>query len=178
MVRDLHVALDGFELDSAVERVVIRGAGERAFCAGGDIRRLYELGRAGDHNSQLQFFADEYRLNARLKRFPKPLVSLIDGLVMGGGVGVSMHGAHRVVTERTVFAMPEVGIGFFPDVGGTYLLPRVSGRFGVAMAATGLRADAGDMAALGLATAFVPSARLAALAAGAGAARRYGAIDR
>jgi len=165
MVREISAALDEFERDAGVERVVVTGAGERAFSAGGDVRWLYERGRAGDHAAQSAFFRAEYTLNARIKNYPKPYVSLIDGIVMGGGVGVSLHGSHRVVTQKAAFAMPEVGIGFFPDVGATFALPRVPHRFGVAMAATGLRAKGADMAALGLATAYVESPRLAALRA-------------
>ena len=163
MVRALSAALDGFERDPAVERVALAAAEGRAFCAGGDVRWVCERRRAGDHAAQSAFFREEYTLNARIKRYPKPYISLIDGIVMGGGVGLSLHGTYRVVTERALFAMPEVGIGFFPDVGGTYALPRVPRRIGVAMAATGIRADGADMAALGLATHYVASARLAAL---------------
>ncbi len=164
MVRELAAALDDFQSDPNVSRVVVRGAGDRASSAGGDIRWLYERGRAGDYAAQSAFFREEYTLNARIKRYPKPYVSLIDGIVMGGGFGVSVHGSHRVATEKAVFAMPEVSIGFFPDVGGTYALPRLPHRIGVAMAATGLRAKGPDMAALGLATSYVESAKLPALA--------------
>jgi enoyl-CoA hydratase len=163
MVRDISAALDDFERDSGVQRIIVTGAGDRAFSAGGDIRWLYERGRAGDYAGQSAFFREEYTLNARIKRFRKPYVSLIDGIVMGGGVGVSLHGSRRVATEKAAFAMPEVGIGFFPDVGATFALPRVPHRFGVAMAATGLRAKGADMAALGLATAYVESRRLPSL---------------
>ena len=163
MVREIASALDEFERDPRVERVVISGAGDRAFCAGGDIRWLYDRGKAGDHAAQLTFWREEYLLDRRIKRFPKPYVALIDGVVMGGGVGVSLHGSHRVASERSVFAMPEVGIGFFPDVGATWLLPRLPRRIGVYLALTGLRANAGDMIALGLATSFTPSASFAAL---------------
>ncbi len=164
MVRAISAALDDFENDDRVERVVVQGAGERAFCAGGDVRWVTERGRAGDLAAGRQFFREEYTLNARIHSYRKPYVSLIDGIVMGGGVGLSLHGTHRVVTERAVFAMPEIGIGFFPDVGATYALPRLPHRFGVALAATGLRANAGDMAHFGLATAHVGSARIPALA--------------
>ena len=164
MVRAIASALDEFERDERVERVVLQGAGDRAFCAGGDVRWVTECGRVGDRAAGQQFFREEYTLNARINGYSKPFVSLIDGIVMGGGVGLSLHGTHRVVTERAVFAMPEIGIGFFPDVGATYALPRVAHQFGVALATTGVRADAGDMAAFGLATAFVESARLPALA--------------
>ncbi len=164
MVEAISAALDEFETDGRVRRVVLQGAGDRAFCAGGDIRWVTERGKAGDLASALGFFRKEYTLNARIHGYSKPIVSLIDGIVMGGGVGLSLHGAHRVVSERAVFAMPEVGIGFFPDVGATYALPRLPGFAGVALAATGLRINGADMAALGLATAYVESARFSALA--------------
>ena len=165
MVRDIAAALDEFERDAGIERIVVTGAGERAFCAGGDIRWLYERGLAGDHDAQLAFWREEYTLNARIKRYPKPYVALIDGIVMGGGVGLSIHGSHRVVTEKAVFAMPEVGIGFFPDVGATWALRRLPHQIGVAMATTGLRAGGADMAALGLATAYADRSALPALTA-------------
>lgn len=165
MVRVIAEALDVFEREAGVERVVVASGGGRAFCAGGDIRRIYEQGKAGDHASQLAFWREEYQLNRRIKRYSKPYVSLIDGIVMGGGVGLCAHGSHRVASENCVFAMPEVGIGFFPDVGATYVLPRLARRIGVYLAATGLRAEAGDVVALGLAQAFAPSASFGALAA-------------
>ena len=165
MVREISAALDVFARDVAVQRVVLCGAGERAFCAGGDVHWLYDRGRAGDYEAQSAFFREEYSLDARIYRYGKPFVSLIDGVVMGGGVGLSLHGSHRVATERATFAMPEVSIGFFPDVGATYALLRLPHRVGVAMAATGLRANGADMAALGLATAFVPHERLSDLTA-------------
>ncbi len=157
MVREISAALDSFERNGSVAYVVVVGAGERAFCAGGDIRWLNERGRMGDHAAQLAFWGEEYILNRRIKRYGKPYVAVIDGIVMGGGVGVSMHGSHRVVGERSVFAMPEVGIGLFPDVGGTYLLPRLPKNFGAFLALTGLQAKAGDLVALGLATSFTAS---------------------
>ena len=166
MVRLISVALDEWERDSAVDRIVLLGAGERAFCAGGDIRRLYDLGRAGDHDAQLTFWREEYQLNRRIKTYPKPIVALVDGIVMGGGVGLAMHAAHTVVGERFVFAMPEVGIGFFPDVGAAWILPRLQSHVGVYFALTGLRADAGDALALGLGQTFVPSSAFPALAQG------------
>jgi len=164
MVREIAAALDTFERDAGTARVIVSGAGERAFSAGGDVRWLYERGCAGDYAAQSAFFREEYTLNARIKRYRKPYVALIDGLAMGGGVGVSLHGAHRVATEKAQFAMPEVAIGFFPDVGATFALPRLPRRIGVAMAATGLRIKGADMVALGAATAYVESARLPALA--------------
>ena len=164
MVRLIGAALDKWEFDGDVACVVIRGAGERAFCAGGDIRRLYDLGLAGDHASQLTFWREEYQLDWRIKTYPKPIVALIDGIVMGGGVGVSINASHRVAGERFAFAMPEVGIGFFPDVGAAWFLPRLARRAGVYFALTGLRADAGDALAFGLAQTFVPSAAFSELA--------------
>jgi enoyl-CoA hydratase len=165
MVRAIAAALDDWERDPAVMRVVVTGAGGRAFCAGGDIRLLYEQGRAGDHAAQLTFWREEYLLNRRIKRYSKPYIALVDGIVMGGGVGVSAHGAHLVAGEGYTFAMPEVGIGFFPDVGATYLLPRLAHRAGVYLAMTGARAHADDALALGLAQTRVPSARMESLVA-------------
>jgi enoyl-CoA hydratase len=164
MVRLMAAALDAWERDPGVTRVVLTAAGEKAFCAGGDIRHLYELGRAGDHAAQMTFWREEYQLNERIRTYSKPVIPLIDGIVMGGGVGVSINASHRVAGERFAFAMPEVGIGFFPDVGGTYFLPRLARRAGVYFALTGLRAEAGDALAFGLARTFVPSARIGDLA--------------
>ena len=165
MVREISRALDAWERDPAVRCIVVEAAGGKAFSAGGDIRQLYEQGRTGDHAAQLVFWREEYRLNLRIKAYPKPYVPLIDGIVMGGGVGVSLHGSHRVAGERFAFAMPEVGLGFFPDVGATYFLPRLPGRFGTYFALTGARARAGDARALGLVEACVPSTRLPDMAA-------------
>ena len=164
MTRALGRALAAWAVDPGIERVVIRGAGERAFSAGGDIRLLYEQGKAGDHAAQLAFWREEYQINRFIARYPKPYVALMDGLVMGGGAGVSMHGSRRVAGERLVFAMPEVDIGFFPDVGATFVLPRLPGAIGVYLAVSGARIGAGDAMARGLATHFVPSSRFDALA--------------
>jgi enoyl-CoA hydratase len=158
MVRGLRRALDAWENEPLVRRVVVTAAGGRAFCAGGDIRQIYELGRAGRTDAALAFWREEYALNARIKRYTKPYISLIDGMVMGGGVGVTLHGSHRVAGERYVFAMPEVGIGFFPDVGATYALPRLPGETGTYLALTGDRVGQADALALGLATHAVASA--------------------
>ena len=170
MVRALTAALDAWERDAEVALVVIRGEG-RAFSTGGDILDIYRAGLAG--SPPVDFFADEYRLNARIARFAKPYVALIDGIVMGGGVGVSFHGSHRVMTENALFAMPEVGIGFFPDVGGSHILPRLKGGYGMYLALTGNRIRRGDARWAGLATHCVPAAALepllAALCAGEGA---------
>jgi enoyl-CoA hydratase len=163
MVRAMRVALDDWAADPAVTRVVVQGAGERAFCAGGDIRRIHQEGSAGQYEEAQTFFREEYELNALIQRYPKPYVALIDGIVMGGGVGVSVHGSHRVAAERTAFAMPETGIGFFPDVGATYALPRLPGFVGTYLALTGERIGQGDVLAFGLATHAAPAARFEAI---------------
>ena len=163
MVREMRRALDAWASDPAVTRVIVTGAGERAFCAGGDIRKLYDVGRAGRLDEALAFWREEYELNIVIKRFPKPYISLIDGIVMGGGVGISLHGSHRVAGDRYLFAMPEVGIGFFPDVGATYALPRLPEASGTYLALTGERIRTADALALGLATHAVRSDVMAAL---------------
>jgi enoyl-CoA hydratase len=165
MVLALARMLAQWRDDPAVTRVVIAAAGERAFSAGGDIRALYDQGRAGRQEEALRFWRDEYPLNALIKHYPKPYVALIDGIVMGGGFGVSMHGSHRVAGDRFRFAMPEVGIGFFPDVGATYLLPRLPGEIGTYIALTGERLSGDEAVAAGVATHRVPSARFGDLLA-------------
>jgi enoyl-CoA hydratase len=160
MVRRLHAQLDAWRGDPAVTRVVVTGAGERAFSAGGDLRGIYEAARAGRYDESLAFWRDEYRLNTAIKFYPKPYVALIDGIVMGGGAGLSVHGSHRVAGNRYAFAMPEVGIGFFPDVGATWFLPRCPGAFGTYLALTGERLGAADAVAAGIATHRVASDRL------------------
>jgi enoyl-CoA hydratase len=162
MASAIHAKLDEWEGDPAVSAVMVRGAGERAFSAGGDIRALHEAGRSGGSLIR-DFYRAEYRLNHRIKRYRKPYVALIDGIVMGGGVGVSIHGSHRVASERGKFAMPETGIGFFPDVGATWFLPRCPGEIGMYLGLTGERIGAADMIHCGLATHFVTSERLPAL---------------
>ncbi len=148
--------------DEKISLVVVRGAGDRAFCAGGDIRELYESGKAGT-SYVTDFYADEYRLNTQIKEYSKPFVALIDGITMGGGVGVSVHGSHRVAGDKTVFAMPETSIGLFPDVGGTYFLPRLPGALGMYLALTGARLQTADALYAGIATHYVPSDRQEAL---------------
>src|ERR1051325_1699465 len=132
----MKAQLENWAKDSSIKTVAIRGAGERAFCAGGDIRALYDSGK-NNTSYALDFYRDEYRLNAAIKHFPKPYVALLHGIVMGGGVGVSVHGSHRVADETVVFAMPETGIGLFPDVGATYFLPRLPSGVGLWLALTG-----------------------------------------
>lgn len=154
MVGSMHAQLREWENDPGVSRVVVRGKGGRAFCAGGDIRHLYELGKSGRPEATNDFWIGEYQLDAYVKRYPKPYVALIEGVVMGGGVGISLHGDVRVASETYLFAMPETGIGYFPDVGMTYALPRLPGRTGTYLAMTGARIGAGDALAAGIATHF------------------------
>lgn len=137
--------------------------GTRGFCAGGDIRMLAESG-AADAAEARDFFRTEYRMNAALEAFPKPILAILDGVTMGGGVGLSVHGSHRVATERTVFAMPETGIGLFPDVGGGWFLPRLGGELGTWLALTGARLKGADVAAARIATHYLPSELVPALA--------------
>jgi enoyl-CoA hydratase len=151
MIREIHSRLLIWADNRRIERVVIRGAGKKAFCAGGDIRVLRDWGLAGDPNA-VAFYRQEYRLNAFIKHYPKPYVALVDGIVMGGGVGVAVHGSHRLCGERTVFAMPETGIGLFPDVGATFFLPRLPGHFGTYLALTGARLGQSDLEWFGIAT--------------------------
>jgi enoyl-CoA hydratase len=162
MFRDIDKALDAFEADPAVAVIVLEGAGERGLCAGGDIRALYESSKVrGDLGKVL--WREEYILNARIAKFAKPYVAFMDGIVMGGGVGLSAHGRHRVVTEKTKLAMPEVGLGFFPDVGGTFLLSRSPGEIGTYFGLTGQTMNGPDAIHARFADAVVPSAKLPAL---------------
>jgi enoyl-CoA hydratase len=163
MVRDMEAALDAFESDAAIAAVLVTGEGERGLCAGGDIRAIYDAGKAGSDLPQT-FWREEYRLNARLGRYPKPYIAFMDGIVMGGGVGISVYGSHRVVTERTRFAMPETGTGFFPDIGASWFLTRRKTELGTYVALTGEPLGAADAILVGLADTFVPSDRLPALA--------------
>ncbi|MEU2061249.1 enoyl-CoA hydratase/isomerase family protein [Streptomyces sp. NPDC013455] len=165
MVRAVDAALTVWESDPAVETVVITGAGERGLCAGGDIRVIHDDARDGDGTASAAFWRDEYRLNARIARYPKPYVAVMDGIVMGGGVGVSAHGSVRIVTDRSRIAMPETGIGFVPDVGGTRLLALAPGELGTHLALTGAHIGAGDALLCGLADHYVPAAALPALVA-------------
>jgi enoyl-CoA hydratase len=163
MTRLIVQALDGFERDPAVRHVLLDGAGERGFCAGGDIIALHAAMQAGDRESPRTFWQEEYELDARIHGFPKPVVAIMDGLVMGGGVGLSAHASHRLATERLGFAMPEVGIGFAPDVGGPYLLARAPGELGTHLALTGERIGCEDALLCGLADRIVAVAGVAEL---------------
>lgn len=163
MVLTITRALDEWEHDDSVQTVLLTGAGERGLCAGGDIVGMYHDALAGGEGSR-QFWRDEYRLNARIARYPKPYVAIMDGIVLGGGIGVSAHASMRVVTERTRFGMPEVGIGFAPDVGGAWLLSRAQGELGTHLGLTGGMGSGADAVALGFADHYVPSDWLPALA--------------
>jgi enoyl-CoA hydratase/carnithine racemase len=163
MVRTLREALERWRHDGAVSRVILTAADGRAFSAGGDLRAIYEAGCAGRQEESIGFWREEYALNAAIKHYPKPYVALIDGIVMGGGVGISVHGSHRVAGDRFEFAMPEVGIGFFPDVGATWFLPRLPGEIGTYCALTGARLKAADALMAGIATHRVASARFSDL---------------
>lgn len=158
MFRGIDKALDRFEADPAVSMILLEGAGERGLCAGGDIRTLWESSKAGGDLGKM-LWREEYILNARIKKFPKPYVAFMDGIVMGGGVGLSAHASHRVVTDRTKLAMPEVGLGFFPDVGGTWLLSRSPGEIGTYFGLTGQTMNGPDAIHARFADALVPAAK-------------------
>ena len=165
MALAIEAALDDWAGDDRVAVVIIDAVGEKAFCAGGDIQRLYTEGRAGNFAYGRNFWADEYRLNARIARYPKPYVALMDGIVMGGGVGVSVHGSHRIVTERSTVAMPECSIGLVTDVGASLVLANAPGHLGEYLALTGFRMNATDAIVAGFADACVASQDLPNLVA-------------
>jgi enoyl-CoA hydratase len=162
MIQNIQSALTEFETDPGIAAVLISGEGERGLCAGGDIRALYDHGRTGFGPA---FFAHEYRMNAHIAAYEKPYIALMDGITMGGGVGLSSHGAIRIVTERTRLAMPETGIGFFPDVGGTWLLGQAHGEIGTFLGLTGESFGGADAIYAGLADHFVNSSNIPALIA-------------
>ncbi|NMH97950.1 enoyl-CoA hydratase/isomerase family protein [Pseudonocardia acidicola] len=159
MIRTISAALDAWEHDDAVQAVLIDGAGDRGLCAGGDVRFLSDDAATGGHGAPV-LLSEEYRLNARIARYPKPYIALMDGVVMGGGVGVSAHGSVRVVTRRTVIAMPEVTIGYVPDVGGSWLLAHAPGEIGLHAALCGARLSAAEAVYCGLADVAVAPERL------------------
>ncbi|GAA0532004.1 3-hydroxyisobutyryl-CoA hydrolase [Saccharopolyspora subtropica] len=164
MVRAMAQALEQWRTADHVQAILIDGAGERGLCAGGDVRALHDAARAGDESLAATFWTEEYRLNSALANYPKPVIGIMDGICMGGGVGITAHGSHRVVTERSKVGMPEVGIGFIPDVGGTYLLSRTPGELGTHLALTGTPVGGADAVYCGLADCYVPSANLPELA--------------
>lgn len=162
MVGAITAQLEKWANDDTITSILIEGEGDRAFCAGGDIRHIYKTGRT-DKAGTLEFFTDEYRLNAIIHHYPKPYIPIINGIAMGGGVGVSCHGSHVIVTENSTIAMPENTIGFIPDVGTTYILSRLPGNIGLFVGMTGYRMRAADAIFAGFATAFVPSSKITEL---------------
>src|SRR6267142_6296734 len=171
MILELERVIPRWEKDAAIKAVVLRGAGDRAFCAGGDVTNLYREG-TGKTSGTLRrdFFRDEYIVNRRIYRYAKPWISLLDGIDMGGGVGLSAHGSHSVASEKFLFAMPETTIGLFPDVGGGYFLTRLPGALGTFLALTSHRLKAADALWAGIVEAYVPSAKMDELQAALGAA--------
>ncbi|XP_052531987.1 3-hydroxyisobutyryl-CoA hydrolase, mitochondrial isoform X2 [Tympanuchus pallidicinctus] len=159
MIQQIYPQIKAWEQDPETFLIIIKGTGEKAFCAGGDVRAIADAGKAGDRMTR-DYFREEYTLNNAVGTCKKPYVALIDGITMGGGVGLSVHGHFRVATERTVFAMPETAIGLFPDVGGGYFLPRLSGKIGYLLALTGFRLKGRDVLKAGIATHFVESEKL------------------
>lgn len=170
MIREMDPMLVQWAKDPAIRAVAITGAGDRAFCSGGDVKTValdLKAAREGRSDGALSrdFFREEYTLNNRIYNFPKPYIALINGIVMGGGKGLSAHGSHRIVTENTLFAMPETNIGFFPDVGGGYFLPRCPGQTGAYLALTSKRIKAIDTVYIGFATNYVPAEKMPELTA-------------
>lgn len=160
MMDAIDAALIRWARDDAIAMVIIDAIGDRAFCAGGDIAELYHRTKSGDLAFSRDFWRDEYRMNARIKNYPKPYIAVMDGITMGGGVGLSAHASHRIVTERSMVAMPECAIGLIPDVGGTFLLGKAPGRFGEYLGLTGARMGAEDAILAGFADAYVPSGKV------------------
>ncbi len=165
MALAIEAALDGWAVDPSVELVIIDALGDKAFCAGGDIQEMYDTAKAGDFEYGRKFWRDEYRMNAKLFNFPKPYVAFMQGFTMGGGVGISCHGSHRIVCENSQIAMPECGIGLVPDVGGSLLLARAPGRLGEYLGCTAARMDAGNAIYAGFADYYIPRAAWPALIA-------------
>ncbi|CAN5192572.1 enoyl-CoA hydratase/isomerase family protein [soil metagenome] len=165
MVTIMRIALDAWRDDDAITTIVLTGAGERGLCAGGDMVSIYREGGAAS-DTAMRFWADEYRLDATIARYPKPFVALMDGLVLGGGIGIAGHARHRVVTQRSLLGMPETTIGFVPDVGGLHLLARAPGEMGTHAALTAAFVDAGDAITMRLADSYVPSDALPGLIEG------------
>jgi len=163
MVLAIEAALDNWAEDPSVELVIIDAVGDKAFCAGGDIQEMYDTASAGNFDYGRKFWRDEYRMNAKLYNFPKPYVAFMQGFTMGGGVGISCHGSHRVVCENSQIAMPECGIGLVPDVGGSLLLARAPGHLGAYLGCTAARMDAGNAIYAGFADYFIPRAGWPAL---------------
>lgn len=166
MVEAIYAQLVAWRDDSRIKAVVVTGEGDKAFCAGGDIRAGYEAAKQGKFDHMDKFFRTEYKMNTLIHEYPKPYIAILDGIAMGGGLGVSVHGSHRIVTERSILAMPETGIGFFPDVGATWFLSRGPDSTGVYIAMTGNRFDAADALYLGVATHYISSTKIPELIEG------------
>jgi len=177
MVRVIDAALVEWAAEEHVIAVLIDGAGERGLCAGGDIRSLYDAAYAKNFEEPARFFTDEYRMNARIAEYPKPHIALMDGIVMGGGIGVSAHGNRRIVTDRAMLSMPEVGIGMIPDVGGTFLLGGAPDELGTHAALTAMRLTGADALVVGLADQMVASHSLPSLIEAIEAAGSVASID-
>lgn len=160
MCADVDQTLDRWQDDPDIKAVLIKGEGGKAFCAGGDVRTIVEQGHENNQNAQ-QFFAAEYKMNARIFHFSKPFIALLDGIAMGGGVGLAIHGTHRIITEKCLFAMPESAIGLIPDVGGSYFLPRLPGALGFYLGLTGARLKGSDILYSNIGTAYMDSGKLA-----------------
>jgi len=178
MIRGFAAAIAAWRDDASVKLALLEGAGGRAFCAGGDVRAVRASAVAGDRAAVEAFFSEEYAVNAGIAAFGKPWVSLIDGVCMGGGIGVSVHGTHRIVTHHAMFAMPETAIALFPDVGTSYALPRLPGALGMWLALTGARLNGADAVHAGLATHYttreaLPALRAALIAGDIGAVARF-----
>lgn len=178
MIRGFQAALDAWAADPAVALVVLEGAGGKAFCAGGDVRAVREAAIAGDRAPVRAFFTEEYAVNQGIADFPKPWVSLIDGVCMGGGIGLAIHNGPRVVTEHALLAMPETAIALFPDVGTSYVLPRLPGAIGTWLALTGARMRGADNVHCGFATHSVPREHLPALRAALVESGDAGVVER
>ncbi|KAF9978098.1 hypothetical protein BGZ65_007121, partial [Modicella reniformis] len=163
MVRNMTPQLQAWDASDLCKVIVIKGSGEKAFCAGGDVRHIVELAQAGQYDEGLAFFAEEYKLNHMIATLKTPFVAILNGITMGGGVGLSVHAPFRIATEKTLFAMPETNIGLFPDVGGSFFLPRLDGETGTYLGLVGTRLKGIDNVFAGIATHYVPSERLAAL---------------
>ncbi|KAF9203701.1 hypothetical protein BGZ49_006138 [Haplosporangium sp. Z 27] len=163
MVRNMTPQLQAWDASDLCKVIVIKGSGEKAFCAGGDVRHVVEQAIAQKHDLALDFFAEEYKLNHMIATLKTPFVAILDGITMGGGVGLSVHAPFRIATEKTLFAMPETNIGLFPDVGGSFFLPRLDGETGTYLGLVGSRLKGIDTVFAGIATHYVPSERLAAL---------------
>lgn len=155
MIQQISAQLTHWSVDNHIKAVIIQGAGDRAFCAGGDIRKLHDIGKTKPAEA-LTFFYDEYRLNYQIKCFNKPYISFLDGITMGGGAGVSVHGSHRIATERFLFAMPETGIGFFTDIGASHFLSHCPEYTGIYCGLTGARIKAADAHYMGIINYIIP----------------------